>query len=190
LAIHRIHPDRDFCLRSPEQHAAQQQERRYKVSACHFLIYEALMEEIDNDHEQRRPLAITLMGGLYLFFFMLTISTFGYPFPFMGTIYQGRAAEVLVFVNSLACLYLFLGLMKRQTLTWYLLIGYNCFELVNSLANLLYISVGELQSVVGKPIDTQGLRINNLSVMVAIILLTAFIYRHRQYFTNRSKYLF
>jgi hypothetical protein len=148
------------------------------------------MEELDHDNEQRRPLAIVLLGGLYLFFFMLTITTFGHPFPFMGTIYQGRAAEALVFADSLICLYLFLGLMKRQTLTWYLLIGYNTFELVNSLVNLLNISAGELEKVVGEPVDTRGLAVNNISVMVAIILLTAFIYRHREYFTNRSKYLF
>jgi hypothetical protein len=32
--------------------------------------------------------------------------------------------------------------------------------------------------------------VNNISVIVALILLTAFIYRHRECFTNRSKYLF
>ncbi|WP_240732085.1 hypothetical protein [Geobacter sp. FeAm09] len=47
------------------------------------------MEEIDNDGEERRPLGIVLLGGLYLFFFMLTVSTFGHPFPLLGTIYQG-----------------------------------------------------------------------------------------------------
>ncbi|GFE62076.1 hypothetical protein [Geobacter sp. AOG2] len=148
------------------------------------------MEELDNDNEERRPLGIVLLGGLYLFFFMLTMSTFGHPFPLLGRIYQGRVAEMLVFVDSLICLYLFLGLMKRQTLTWYLLMGYNAFEVVNTLTNLVYISAGELENVVGQPVDTRELTMNNLSVMVAIILLTAFVYRHRHYFTNRSKYLF
>jgi hypothetical protein len=148
------------------------------------------MEGIDNDNEERRPLGIVLLGGLYLFFFMLTMSTFGHPFPLLGTIYQGRAAETLVFVDSLICLYLFLGLMKRQTLTWYLLMGYNTFEVVNTLVNLVYISAGELEAAVGQPVDTRGLAINNLTVVVAIILLTVFIYKHRRYFTNRSKYLF
>ena len=148
------------------------------------------MEEIDNDNEERRPLGIVLLGGLYLFFFMLTMSTFGHPFPLMGTIYQGPAAEMLVFVDSLVCLYLFLGLMKRQSLTWHLLIGYNIFEMVNTLTNLAYLSAGELEKAVGQPVDTRELAINNLSVMVAILLLTVFIYRHRRYFTNRSKYLF
>lgn len=149
------------------------------------------MEEIDNDeHEQRRPLGIVLLGGLYLFFFLLTMSTFGHPFPFFGTIYQGRAAEILVFVDSLICLYLFLGLMKRQKLTWYLLLGYNAFELVNTLANLFLISSAELEKVVGDKVDPQGIIASNISVMIAILLLSGFIYRHREYFTNRSLYLF
>ena len=80
--------------------------------------------------------------------------------------------------------------MKRQTLTWYLLMAYNAFEVVNTLTNLVYISAGELENAVGRPVDTHGLALNNLSVIVAIILLTAFIYRHRRYFTNRSGCLF
>jgi len=149
------------------------------------------MTEIDNDeHEHRRPLGMVLLGGLYLFFFLLTMSTFGHPFPFFGTIYQGRAAEALVFVDSLICLYLFLGLMKRQTLTWFLLLGYNAFELVNTLTNLFWITSAELEKLVGDKVDPQGIMMSNISVMVAILLLSGFIYKHREYFTNRSWYLF
>ncbi len=147
-------------------------------------------EDIEHDSEERRPLPMVLLGGLYLFFFMLTMSTFGDPFPFLGTIHQGRVAETLVFIDSMICLYLFLGLMKRQQLTWYLLIGYNTFEAVNTLVNLRYITDAELEKVLGQRVDSQGLVANNISVIVAIILLTVFIYRHRVYFTNRSKYLF
>ena len=148
------------------------------------------MEEIDHENEQRRPLGMVLLGGLYLFFFMLTMSTFGHPFPFMGAIHLGRVAEVLVFVDSMICLYLFLGIMKQQKMTWYLLIGYNAFEVVNTLVNLLFLHATDLEKIAGQPIDPQGLAINNISVIVAIILLTAFIYKHRGCFTNRSKYLF
>jgi hypothetical protein len=121
---------------------------------------------------------------------MLTMSTFGHPFPFMGNIYQGKAAELLVFIDSIICLYLFLGIMKQQTMTWYLLLGYNTFEIINTLVNLRFITAAELEKIAGLPVDPQVLTINNLSVIVAIILLTAFIYKHRSYFTNRSKYLF
>lgn len=156
-------------------------------------VKELNMEHTDNDeneNEQRRPLGLVLLGGLYLFFFMLSISTYGYPFPFMGAIYQGRVAEILVFIDSLICLYLFLGLMKRQRLTWYLLISYNIFEIINTLVNLKFVTAFELEKIAGQPVDPQNLAINNISVTVAIILLTIFIYRHRKYFSNSSNYLF
>ena len=148
------------------------------------------MKDIEGDDDQRRPTGLILLGGLYLFFFMLTMSTFGHPFPFMGTILLGRSAETIVFVDSMICLYLFLGVMKRQRLTWYLLIVYNCFEIVNTLINLKFISAAEVEKIAGQPVDPQGLVVNNISVVIAIILLTIFIYRQRAYFSNRSNYLF
>ena len=147
-------------------------------------------EDTGQDNDSRRPLGLVLLGGLYLFFFLLTMSTFGHPFPFMGTILLGKPAEALVFVDSMICLYLFLGLMKRQRLTWYLLIAYNCFEIANTLINLRYISSADVEKIAGKPVDPQALLVNNISVVVAIILLTIFIYRHREFFNNRSNYLF
>ena len=56
-------------------------------------------EDSGHDDTSRRPLGLVLLGGLYLFFFLLTMSTFGHPFPFMGTILQGKPAEALVFGN-------------------------------------------------------------------------------------------
>jgi hypothetical protein len=146
--------------------------------------------DIHNEQELRRPLGITLLGGLYLFFFMLTVSSYGQPIPLFGTIYQGSAAGALVFFDSLICLYLFLGLMKRQNLTWYLLLGYNTFEVVNTLTNLLLITPAELEKVVGEKVDPSGLLASNISVIVAILLLSGFIFHHRSFFTNRSRYLF
>ena len=146
--------------------------------------------DIHNEHELRRPLGITLLGGLYLFFLLLTVSSYGHPTPFFGTIYRGRAADVLVFFDSLICLYLFLGIMKRQRLAWYLLLGYNTFETANTLINLLIITTADLEKVVGEKVDSAGLVASNISVIVAILLLSGFIFRQRGYFTNRSKYLF
>jgi hypothetical protein len=148
------------------------------------------LDDIEQDSDQRRPLAMVLLGGLYLFFFLLTMSTFGHPFPFMGRIFLGKPAETLVFLDSLICLYLFLGLMKRQTLTWYLLIAYNIFEIVNTLTNLACITGADVEKITGHPVEHRALVVNNISVVVAIILLTIFIYRHRKHFTNRSNYLF
>lgn len=146
--------------------------------------------DIHDEQELRRPLPMILLGGLYLFFFLLTVSTYGHPAPFFGTIYQGTTAGVLVFLDSLFCLYLFLGIMKRQTLTWYLLLGYNAFEVVNTLTNMLLITTAELEKIVGEKVDAAGLINSNISVIVAILLLSGFIFRQRSSFSNHSYYLF
>lgn len=150
------------------------------------------MEESDihNEHELRKPRGMILLCGLYLFFFLLTVSSYGQPIPYFGTIYFGSTANALVFIDSLVCLYLFLGLMKRQYLTWYLLLGYNTFEVVNTLINLLKITPSELENVVGKRVDSSGLLAGNITVIVAILLLSALIIHLRGYFTNHSKFLF
>ncbi len=150
------------------------------------------MEESDdnNDYEPRRPPGLTLLGGLYLFFFLITISGFGQPIPFFGAIYQGRVAEMLVYLDSILCLYIFLGLIKRQRATWYLLLGYNLFQLSNTGVNLIGIAPTELEKILGSRVDHSRLVSSNLTVMVAIVLLTVFIFRQRSAFTNRSLYLF
>lgn len=145
---------------------------------------------LKNEPEQPRPLGIKLLGGLYLFFFLLTVSSYGQPIPFFGTIFNGTFAQILVFVDSLLCLYLFLGLMKRQKLTWYLLFGYNAFETANTLTNLLLITPADLEKIVGEKIDAAGLITSNISVIVAILILSFFIFQQRSSFTNNSRYLF
>ena len=147
------------------------------------------MTEIE-EHGLRRPLGLSLLTGLYLFLFLVSASTFGNPFPFLGHIYDGNAARVLVFADSLVCLYLFLGTMKRQLLTWYLLIGYNLFEILNTVINLNFITRAELEKIVGERVNGEALFINNIAAALAMLLLTQYIYRHKHYFTNRQKYLF
>jgi len=61
---------------------------------------------------------------------------------------------------------------------------------VNTLTNLFWITSAELEKLVGDKVDPQGIMMSNISVMVAILLLSGFIYKHREYFTNRSWYLF
>ncbi len=137
-----------------------------------------------------RPLGLNLLAGLYLFFFLLSASTFGDPFPFLGKIYLEMPAKTLVFADSLICLYLFLGIMKRQAITWHLLLGYNLFEILNTIINLNYISPAEMERVLGARVQQDSLMMNNIAAALAILLLSQFIYRHRRYFTNRGKYLF
>ncbi len=143
-----------------------------------------------DENENHRPLGLILLTGLYLFFFLVSASTFGNPFPFLGRIYVGTPAKLLVFADSLVCLYLFLGILKRQLLTWYLLICYNLFEIVNTVVNLNFISVAELERVAGSRVNGEALFANNIAAALGILLLTQFIYRHKEYFTSRQKYLF
>jgi len=142
------------------------------------------------DMAERRPLGLNLLTGLYAFFFLLTFSTVGHPFPFMGRIYTGSVAQMLVFIDSLICLYLVIGLVKRQYLTWFLLIGYNLFEIGNTIVNLTAITPAELERVAGESVNQEAMLVNNIIVALTILLLTQFIYRHKAYFTNRRLLLF
>ena len=145
---------------------------------------------LEENQESIRPLGLILLTALYLFFFLVTASTFGSPFPLLGRIYAGSAAKVLVFIDTLVTLYLFLGLVKRQLLTWYLLIAYNLFEIGNTIVNLRWISLAELETFIGVRVDRQALLNRNIAAALALLLLTQFIYRHKSYFCNRHKYLF
>jgi len=143
-----------------------------------------------DEHEVRRPFGLTLLAGLYLFFLLLSISTYGNPFPFMGNIYQGIPARVLVFFDSLICIYLLIGISKRQAFTWYLLLAYNLFEIVNTIVNLIFINVKDVEKFTGSAVDENGLMVNNIAASLAILLLTQFIYRSKRYFNNTDKFLF
>lgn len=144
-----------------------------------------------NEHDEiRRPLGLNLLAGLYLFFFLMSASTFGNPFPFLGHIHEGSPAKALVLADSLICLYLFLGIMRRQLLTWFLLLGYNLFEIMNTIINLNFISRTEIEKVLGAQVHQETLLANNIAAALAILLLSQFVYRHKHYFTNRDKYLF
>ena len=142
------------------------------------------------DQEVRRPFGLTLLAGLYLFFFLLSVSTYGNPFPFMGSIYQGSAAKVLVFFDSLICIYLLVGISKRQALTWYLLLAYNLFEIANTVVNLSFIKPKEIEKLIGSAVDQNSLIANNIAAALAILLLSQFIYRSKKYFNNPDKFLF
>ncbi len=146
---------------------------------------------IDSEEDElRRPLGLTLLTGLYFFFFLVSASTFGNPYPFLGQIYTGTAAKFLVFGDCIVCLYLFLGVMKRQLLCWYSLLIYNIAQIVNTIVNLNFISLAELEKVLGERVNPNALTVNNIAASLALLLLTQFIYRHKHYFTNRQKYLF
>jgi len=142
------------------------------------------------DASEQRPLGVTLLAGLYLFFFLVSASTYGNPFPFLGNIYTGIPARVLAIVDCLVCLYLFLGILKRQRLTWFLLIAYNLFEIINTIVNVNFITVSDLEKFIGVQVNGDGLWINNIAASLAILLLTQYIYRNKDFFCNRRVFLF
>jgi len=149
----------------------------------------SFMTETENN-DIRRPFGLTLLTGLYLFLFLVSASTYGNPFPFLGHVYTGTTARLLVFADCILCLYLFLGIMKRQLFTWYLLICYNLFEIINTIVNLNLITTAELEKVTGQRLNGEGLFSGNIAAALAILLLTQLVYRYKSHFTNRQKYLF
>ena len=140
--------------------------------------------------EYQRPIGMTLLTGLYLFLFIVSLTTYGNPFPFMGKIQTGLIARIFVFCDSLICLYIVLGIMKRQFFTWHLVICYNLLEVVNTIFNLNFIDVAYLEQVLGTHINGSGLLVNNLLASIGVLLLTEYIYRSKSYFTNRQIYIF
>lgn len=121
---------------------------------------------------------------------MVSVTTFGNPFPFFGTIYLNGTAKILVFVDSLVCLYLIFGIVQRQRLTLHLLLAYNLLQIANIVVNLSLLTAPRLEQALGSPVNAEALTINNAVAALALLLLTQYIYRHREYFSNRSWYLF
>ncbi len=149
-----------------------------------------MVELSDDQSALRRPLGITLLAALYLFFLLVSASTFGNPFPYFGRIYFGTAAKVLVLTDSLLCLYLFLGVLQRQALTWYMLLGYNLLQIGNTMYNLYSIPLAEIEVVTGGQISKDALWTNNMIAALGMLLLTQYIFRHKRYFANVARYLF
>lgn len=142
------------------------------------------------EDEQARPQALIMLTGLYLFLLLVSIGSYGQPIALFGLMLEDTAARTFIAANSLCCLYLFLGLWQRQLLTWYLLLSYNLFEIVNTLVTLIWLPRQELERVQGAPVDQLSLVITNLATVAAIAWVSHLIYRRRELFTNRSPYLF
>jgi hypothetical protein len=80
--------------------------------------------------------------------------------------------------------------MKRQILAWYSLLGYNLIEIFNTVVNLKFIPLKDLEKYLGSQVHQETLLTNNIAAALAIMLLSQFIYRHKHYFTCRDKYIF
>jgi hypothetical protein len=143
-----------------------------------------------NSEEEPRPRVMVMLTGLYLFLLLISLGSFGQPIAFMGSILEGTEAKIFIVINTVICLHLFIGLWQKQLLTWYLLLGYNIYEVINTLVTLVILPRQELERVQGAPIDPTSLAVNNLATVAAIIWVTVMIFRNRPLFCNRSPYLF
>jgi hypothetical protein len=142
------------------------------------------------EDEQPRPQTLIMLTGLYLFLLLVSIGSYGQPIALFGLMLEDTAARAFIAINSIYCLYLFLGLWQRQRLTWYLLLAYNLFEIANTLATLVWLPRQELERVLGMPVDPLWLTVNNLGTVAAIAWVSHLVYRRRELFSNRSPYLF
>lgn len=139
---------------------------------------------------ESRPLALFPLAAVSLFSLLLSFSSYGNPFPFMGTLYQGEVAQRFVFADSLVSLYLLIGILKRQQLTVWMLIAYNLVDICNAWVNLALIPASEYASLAVVPVSEDELRFNTLFATLVLLLLNVYLYRNRRRFNNYSPYLF
>ena len=144
----------------------------------------------DTEDVHPRSQALVLLTGLYLFLLIMTILSYGQPVPFFGQMLEGRSAQIFIVLDSLVCLYLFLGLWQRQRLTWYLLMIYNGYEVLNTLTNLWLVPRKELERILERSVDPSGMLLSNLVTVGLILWVTWMIRQQRDQFTNHSPYLF
>lgn len=144
----------------------------------------------DTEEYQPRSQGMVMLTGLYLFLLLMTVSSYGQPIPVFGLLLEGDIARIFIAVDSLICLHLFLGLLKRQLLTWWLLLFYNGYEVLNILFNLWLVPQKELERVLERQIEPQAMMISNLITVLIVLWITLVIWKQRGQFTNRSPYLF
>lgn len=149
-----------------------------------------MQTELEESNLQKGHRPLVLVTGLYFFLFLMTATSYGQPVPLFGKVLKGDTAAVFIAIDSLVCLYIFIGLWKRQLFTWYLLISYNLFEIMNTLLTLWLLPHSEIEQVIGRPVDSTGLVITNLVTVALVVWVTSRVFNLKTQFTNRSPYLF
>ncbi|HJV66675.1 MAG TPA: hypothetical protein VJ550_13135 [Geomonas sp.] len=139
--------------------------------------------------EKKGSLALVPLVGVYLFCLLITFSHLGEPFPFMGELYPGESSEKFAFLDCILILYLMVGILKRQTLTLWLLIGYNVVKSFSEIANLLLLPVQQTVTAAGTLVPDYHYRLNAFCMAVVFLLLNVFLYINRRHFDNKSVYL-
>ena len=131
-----------------------------------------------------------MLTGLYLFLLLMTVMSYGQPVPLFGQMLEGTSAKAFIVIDSLVCLHLFLGLLKRQLLTWRLLLFYNGYEVLNTLVNLWLVPHKELERLLERQIDPNAMLTSNLVTVAVVLWISRVIWKQREQFYNRSPYLF
>jgi hypothetical protein len=144
----------------------------------------------DTEEAQPRSQILVMLTGLYLFLLLMTLLSYGQPVPFFGQILENRAGQIFIVVDSLVCLHLFLGLWQRQRLTWYLLLIYNGYEVLNTLVNLWLVPRKELERILERAVDPNGMMMSNLVTVGILLWVSLLIWKQREQFKNHSPYLF
>ena len=144
----------------------------------------------DSDEYRSRSQAMIMLTGLYLFLLLMTVMSYGQPVPLFGRLLEGSAAKIFIVVDSLVCLHLFLGLLKRQLFTWRLLLFYNGYEVLNTLVNLWLVPHKELERLLERQIDPNAMLTSNLVTVAVVLWISRVIWKQREQFYNRSPYLF
>jgi len=150
-----------------------------------------MIDDLPN-HDDATPRSQTMimLTGLYLFMLLMTLMSYGQPIPVFGYILEDKAARIFITIDSLFCLYLFLGLWQRQHLTWILLLIYNGYEVLNILVNLFLVSHNELERILERSIDPRGMLFSNLFTIGIVLWISRVIWKQREQFNNNSPYLF
>ncbi len=130
-----------------------------------------------------------LLCFYYGFLLVTTALGYGYPYPLWGAVLTGGWAKAAVVADCLVLLHIALGCWRAQRLSWFLLLGYNAFELLSLGVSLAVLGPAELEPFV------QGVSMEAFYWTVGLsaalmIAMTALAVRRRGSFVNRDIYLF
>lgn len=133
----------------------------------------------------------SLLLCLYYGFLLVTTAlSYGYPYPLFGWLLDGLAARVAIAVDCLVLLHIVVGVWKAQRLSWYLLIGYNLFELASLAATLLLLGPSQFASAYSEQITTGSFYTGALVAAAVMALVTLHAFRRKASFRNKNPYLF
>jgi len=138
---------------------------------------------------RRRPVS-WLLGVYYGFLLLATALAYGLPYPLFGVMLPGRAAQAAVILDCLVLLHLLVGIWKGQRLSWYLLLGYNAFNLASLGLSLIVLSPDELLPLVGEISSLRAFYGGAAVSAAAMVAITIYAIRLRPYFDDPNPFLF